>query len=94
MDDDNRPPICPRCGVTVVPAALSVDDKHEGDWSASNVRSWTRMSEPQARHCTQGHSGTLAQPSGLPSDQPVGTHRGTHAAGDQGNSGEVGALPQ
>ena len=31
-DDDNRPPICPRCGVTMVPAALSVDDKHEGDW--------------------------------------------------------------
>ena len=31
-DDDDRPPICPRCGVTMVPAALSADDKHEGDW--------------------------------------------------------------
>ena len=32
VDDDNRPPICPRCGVTLVPAALSADDKHESDW--------------------------------------------------------------
>jgi predicted lipoprotein with Yx(FWY)xxD motif len=32
MDDDDRPPICPRCGVTMVPAALSADDKHGGDW--------------------------------------------------------------
>jgi len=32
MDEDDRPPICPRCGVTMVPAALSADDKHEGEW--------------------------------------------------------------
>jgi hypothetical protein len=32
VDDDNRPPICPRCGVTLVPAALSADDKHGSDW--------------------------------------------------------------
>jgi hypothetical protein len=32
VDDDNRPSICPRCGVTLVPAALSADDKHESDW--------------------------------------------------------------
>lgn len=32
MNDDDRPPICPRCGVTMVPVALSADDKHEGDW--------------------------------------------------------------
>jgi hypothetical protein len=32
MDADDRPPICPRCGVTMVPAALSADDEHEGDW--------------------------------------------------------------
>src|SRR4051794_20299580 len=32
IDGDDRPPICPRCGVTMVPAALSADDKHEGDW--------------------------------------------------------------
>lgn len=32
MDDDDRPPICPRCGVTMVPAALSADDAREGDW--------------------------------------------------------------
>ena len=25
-------PICPRCGVTMVPAALSADDDAEGDW--------------------------------------------------------------
>lgn len=29
---DDRPPICPTCGVTMVPAALSADDKHEDDW--------------------------------------------------------------
>lgn len=32
VDEDDRPPICPRCGVTMVPAALSADDEHEGDW--------------------------------------------------------------
>jgi hypothetical protein len=31
MDDDDRPPICPGCGVTLVPARLSADDKHEGE---------------------------------------------------------------
>ena len=31
--DDDRPPICVRCGVTMVPAVLSADDAHEGgDW--------------------------------------------------------------
>ncbi len=29
---DDRPPICPRCGVTMVPAALSADDDRDGDW--------------------------------------------------------------
>ncbi|MGZ4359716.1 MAG: hypothetical protein ACXVZW_08025 [Gaiellaceae bacterium] len=32
MDVDDRPPICPRCGVTMVPAALSADDDPAGDW--------------------------------------------------------------
>ncbi|HEY2209195.1 MAG TPA: hypothetical protein VGH26_07875 [Gaiellaceae bacterium] len=32
VDDDDRPPICPRCGVTMVPAALSAHGDHEGDW--------------------------------------------------------------
>jgi hypothetical protein len=31
MDGDDRPPICPRCGVTMVPAALSAGDEHEVD---------------------------------------------------------------
>jgi hypothetical protein len=31
-EDDDRPPICPRCGVTMVPAALSADDQRDGDW--------------------------------------------------------------
>jgi hypothetical protein len=31
-DDESRPPICPRCGVTMVPAALSADDEHEAEW--------------------------------------------------------------
>jgi hypothetical protein len=33
MDEDDRPPICPRCGVTMVPATLSADAKPEGDWA-------------------------------------------------------------
>ncbi len=32
MDADDRAPICPRCGVTMVPAALSAAGMHEGDW--------------------------------------------------------------
>ena len=32
MDKDDRPPICARCGVTMVPAALSTADEHAGDW--------------------------------------------------------------
>ena len=36
MDDRNRqeerPPICPVCGVTMVSADLSADPDREGDW--------------------------------------------------------------
>jgi hypothetical protein len=32
LEADHRPPICPRCGVTMVPAAPSLHDNHEGDW--------------------------------------------------------------
>jgi hypothetical protein len=32
VDDDDRPPICPRCGVTLVPAGLSADETREGEW--------------------------------------------------------------
>jgi hypothetical protein len=30
--DDERPPICPVCGVTMVPAALSAREAPVGDW--------------------------------------------------------------
>lgn len=30
--DDERPPICPACGVTMVPTALSAREGHDGDW--------------------------------------------------------------
>jgi hypothetical protein len=30
--DDERPPICPACGVTMVPAALSATTQREADW--------------------------------------------------------------
>jgi hypothetical protein len=30
--DDERPPICLRCGVTMVPAALSARPGSGGDW--------------------------------------------------------------
>jgi hypothetical protein len=29
---EDRPPICPACGVTMVPSDLSAGDDHEGDW--------------------------------------------------------------
>jgi len=32
VDDEDRPPICPRCGVTMVPAALSMEDEPLGEW--------------------------------------------------------------
>jgi len=32
MDEDERPPICPRCGVTMVPVELSASCKHRGEW--------------------------------------------------------------
>ena len=32
VDADDRPPICPACGVTMVPASLSAGDDLEGDW--------------------------------------------------------------
>jgi hypothetical protein len=31
-DDRDRPPICPRCGVTMVPGDLSADGRHDADW--------------------------------------------------------------
>ncbi len=30
--DDERPPICPACGVTMVPGDLSAHEAHGGDW--------------------------------------------------------------
>jgi len=30
--DDDRPPICPACGVTMVPAALGARNERVGDW--------------------------------------------------------------
>jgi hypothetical protein len=30
--DDERPPICPVCGVTMVPVALSAREDVTGDW--------------------------------------------------------------
>jgi len=30
--EDDRAPICPRCGVTMVPSALSAEDGRTGDW--------------------------------------------------------------
>jgi hypothetical protein len=30
--DDERPPICPACGVTMVPASLSAREQRVGDW--------------------------------------------------------------
>jgi hypothetical protein len=32
MDELDRPPICPRCGVTMVPGALSADNESDDEW--------------------------------------------------------------
>jgi tRNA(Ile2) C34 agmatinyltransferase TiaS len=32
VDEDDRPPICATCGVTMVPAALSAGENPDGDW--------------------------------------------------------------
>lgn len=32
VEADDRPPICATCGVTMVAAALSADEGHEGEW--------------------------------------------------------------
>jgi hypothetical protein len=33
VDDDDRPPICPACGVTMVPAELSAEEHDRpADW--------------------------------------------------------------
>jgi len=32
VEADDRPPICAACGVTMVPAALSASEDHEGEW--------------------------------------------------------------
>jgi hypothetical protein len=31
-DEEDRPPICPACGVTMVPRALSAREDGDGDW--------------------------------------------------------------
>jgi hypothetical protein len=51
MNPDDCPPTCMRCGVTMVPAALSADDKQEGAGSALIVRNWTRLRrDVEAQH--------------------------------------------
>jgi hypothetical protein len=31
--DDERPPICATCGVTMVPSSLSAREERDGDWT-------------------------------------------------------------
>ncbi len=33
MKDDQEPPICPACGVTMVPAELSAEPRSDDDWA-------------------------------------------------------------
>ena len=44
--DDDRPPICPTCGVTMVPAALSALESEGGDWICLECE---ESGEPDAR---------------------------------------------
>lgn len=32
VETDDQPPICPACGVTMVPSALSASEDYEGEW--------------------------------------------------------------
>jgi hypothetical protein len=32
VEEDDRPPICPHCGVTMVAAALSAEGACDGEW--------------------------------------------------------------
>lgn len=32
MKEDEEPPICPACGVTMVPAELSAEPQPDADW--------------------------------------------------------------
>jgi hypothetical protein len=32
VHDEDRPPICPTCGVTMVPAALSAEEDIDAEW--------------------------------------------------------------
>jgi hypothetical protein len=43
--NDERPPICPVCGVTMVPAALSAQKERSGDWICLECE---ETSEPDA----------------------------------------------
>lgn len=43
--DDERPPICPACGVTMIPADLSAHGARQGDWICSECEE-TRELEP------------------------------------------------
>ena len=42
--DDERPPICPVCGVTMIPAELSAREIPAGDWICSECE---ETSEPE-----------------------------------------------
>jgi hypothetical protein len=32
LNEDDQPPICPTCGVTMVPAELSAQQPQRGEW--------------------------------------------------------------
>jgi tRNA(Ile2) C34 agmatinyltransferase TiaS len=42
--DDERAPICPACGVTMIPAELSGLDERSGDWICAECE---ETSEPE-----------------------------------------------
>lgn len=54
MDMDNRPPICPHCGVTMVPAALSAKNNQEDDWACLECEGLDEGSE-----CGPGRRGRV-----------------------------------
>lgn len=49
LEREDEPPICPVCGVTMVPAALSADADVEGDWVCLECEETDGAESPRER---------------------------------------------
>lgn len=51
---EERPPICPVCGVTMVPAALSADASREGEWVCLECEETSGVPGPDDAQALEG----------------------------------------